>query len=168
MDSTVGILVVVVLFLFLRRSSSGASSSTGTPNTVIRPGYEPSSVNTSLGRLPTAAPGEIYHGSDLGPFKPVTSLPGLGQAYTILRPVNDKVLQPVVAKLNNSAPVKAINSLLGAPPDAGPDGTTTTVNPNGTITKTAPNTWYTRNIGSPVSHAGTAVVHAVGKAFSWL
>ena len=103
-------------------------------------------------------PGDLYTGSDLGPFKALTALPLVGQAYGVLAPVNDKILQPTVVAIKRGI-VNPINQTLGF------SKPTTTVNPDGTITRKAPDSWYTRNVGSPISHAGTAVVHFVGGLF---
>jgi hypothetical protein len=109
-------------------------------------------------RAPAPKPGEMYRGSDLGFFAPVLSLPFVNQAYRVLAPINDKVIQPFVRSLNESAPVTAINTALGGKP-------TTTVNPDGTITRTGGRDWYSQNVGNPISGVGTGIVHAIGGLF---
>lgn len=91
----------------------------------------------------------------IGWLAPVFKLPGVAQVYNKLAPVNAALQADVIRPINTSKPVVALNNALG--------GTVkTTINPNGTVTKTVSNNWYTRNVGSPISHAGTAVVHFIG------
>lgn len=84
-------------------------------------------------RPPVALPPSnngIYTGSNLGPFAPVTALPGVGLAYKVLAPINDKLLQPVVSGVQAHV-INPINSELGfhAP--------TVTMNADGTYTRQA-------------------------------
>jgi hypothetical protein len=99
-------------------------------------------------------PTGMYTGSDLGPFKPILAAPGAALAYNFLAPINDKIIQPFVSALNTSAPVRTLNQAIGGPP-------VVTQNPDGSITRIAPDNWYSRNIGKPISHAGSAVIHAL-------
>lgn len=97
---------------------------------------------------PGYTPGTLYRGNDLGPFKPVLALPGLSQGYRLLAPVNTE-LQKVIAPISSD-----LRSITGMAP-------TTKVNPDGTITRTVADNWYTRNVGKPLSAAGSSVVDTI-------
>src|SRR5262245_26648466 len=99
-DSTTMLVLVLVLFIVLSSESAPAyvnpyGPAAGTP----QPG--PPSMNSAVD-FPT--------GNDLGVFQPALALPGVGQAYGVLAPINSKILQPAVNRINNSAPVKGINT----------------------------------------------------------
>jgi hypothetical protein len=117
-------------------------------------------ASTTKAYLPGGSTNPFYTGSDLGPFAPITTLPGVGQLYQTLRPINDKIIQPFVNEINNSKPIRAVNNAIGGPP-------TITRNPDGTITRTVPNTWWSSNVGKPVSAAATGVVHEVSSCFGF-
>jgi hypothetical protein len=107
--------------------------------------------------IPKATP---VNPADLGAFSPVLGLPGLTPAYKLLAPAYKYVVAPTV-KLLNKTITPTVNGTI--PGFTNPDGAITTT-PDGTRTVTNPN-WYTRNVGDPVSHAGTAVVHFFGGLF---
>jgi len=104
-------------------------------------------------RVPTTDPGRMYTGNDLGPFRPVLSLPGLRQGYGVLAPINTE-LQKIISPLSDAA-----RGVTGMAP-------TTVVNQDGTITRTVPSNWYTNHIGKPASAAGSSVVKTIGDALS--
>lgn len=106
-------------------------------------------------RRPSFNPEGLYTGSDLGPLAPITSVPIFHQAYSILAPINDNVIQPFVNMINTSDAVTDLNHAIGGPP-------VVTRNPDGTITRTAPSGWYADNIGKPISSGVTKVFHALG------
>ncbi len=96
----------------------------------------------------------------------VPPLPGLGQAYAVLKPVADHITTPLVHSINSAVGgVDPYGKLTRNADGTYTDGTgaTVTLNANGTITrKAAPgySSWYYNNIGHPISQAGTGVVHA--------
>lgn len=106
---------------------------------------------SSQPRTPTTDPGRMYTGNDLGPFKPILTLPGLKQAYGVLAPINTAV-QKVIAPLSDAA-----RGITGMAP-------TTVVNQDGTITRTVPHNWYTDNVGTPISQAGSGIINGIGNA----
>ncbi|HZC31228.1 MAG TPA: hypothetical protein VE261_06880, partial [Gaiellaceae bacterium] len=120
------------------------------------------------------APGPTPGAPSFAPLVP--PLPGLGQAYALAKPIADHITTPIVHGLNDKlgqigtiGPVKFGGGPYAALKDNG-DGTYTNgfgdiVTPQAdgkvTIEPSKTSSWYERNVGSPISKAGTGVVHAI-------
>lgn len=124
----------------------------------------------SRGPVPGTAPPPA--GTQLNPTFAhiVPPLPGLAQAYTVLKPV-EKPLQSALANLNRDL---GFSTGPFGPLTSNGDGTYTngfgdrvTPLPNGKVAITAgPHaSWYEKHIGGPISDAGTSVGHIISGLF---
>lgn len=145
-------------------------------------------LSRSSSASPAAAPGPVPGTAPLpagttlkATFAPIVpSLPGLGQAYAVLKPVADNLTTPVINGLNGAigsfgsvGPVKLGGSPYG-PLTANGDGTFTngfgdrvTPNADGTTTVTPSKnaSGYEKYVGAPLSQAGTTVSHLISGLF---
>jgi hypothetical protein len=88
----------------------------------------------------------------------ILGIPGVAQIYGPSLWVAQHTTEPLVSAINNSSPVKAVNSAIGGAP-------VVNVQKDGTITRYAPKTWYSANVGGPISSTTTQVFKTIGNFF---
>lgn len=97
----------------------------------------------------------------------VLGLPGLRQAYLVLKPIADNVTTPVINKLNSAVggpnvygPPAVVIDSKGNVTSKGVGGTTITYKPGGGVTISGGN-----SVGSKISKGATGAIHAIESIF---